>query len=132
LAKPGLILASTERRGIKQISNAAKWSMQGLHATFKHEASFRLEFYLALVLTPVALYISQSAMQLFVLISCMVFVLILEIINSSIEAVVDMVCGEKFHELAKRAKDMGSAAVFLGQMLVIYAWSTIIYINYFR
>ena len=92
-------MASTERRGIKQINNAAKWSMQGLHATFKHEASFRLEFYVALILTPIALYISQSALQLFALIACMIFVLILEIINSSIEAVVDMVCGEKFHEL---------------------------------
>jgi diacylglycerol kinase (ATP) len=132
LAKTGLILASTERRGIKQISNAAKWSMQGLQATFKHEASFRLEFYFAIVLTPIAVYISQSAMQLFVLIACMVFVLILEIINSSIEAVVDMVCGEKFHELAKRAKDMGSASVFLGQLLVIYAWLTIVYLNYFK
>ena len=125
-------MASTERRGFKQISNAAKWSMQGLHATFKHEASFRLEFYLAIILTPIALYISQSAIQLFVLIASMVFVLILEIINSSIEAVVDMVCGEKFHELAKRAKDMGSAAVFLGQLLVIYAWSTIVYFNYIK
>jgi len=125
-------LASSERRGIKQIIKASQWSMQGLQATFKHEASFRLEFYLAIILTPIAVYISHSAMQLFVLITCMVFVLILEIINSSIEAIVDMVCGEKFHELAKRAKDMGSAAVFLGQMLVIYAWATIVYINYFK
>ena len=125
-------MASKERRGIKQIISAAKWSMQGLQATFKHESSFRLEFYLVIILTPIALFIAQSAMQLFVLISCMVFVLILEIINSSIEAVVDMVCGEKFHELAKRAKDMGSAAVFLGQLLVVYAWSTVVYINHFK
>lgn len=124
-------MASTERRGIKQIINAGQWSMQGLLATFKHEASFRLEFYTAIILLPIAVFISQSAMQLFALISCMVFVLILEIINSAIEAVVDMVCGEKFHELAKRAKDMGSAAVFLGQLLVVYTWATIVYINYF-
>lgn len=124
-------MASSERRGLKQIANAAKWSAQGLHATFKYEASFRLEFYLFLFLVPVAIYIAQSPMQLFALIVCMVFVLILEIINSSIEAVVDMVCGEKFHELAKRAKDMGSAAVFLGQLLVGYTWGTVIYINYF-
>jgi len=124
-------MASTERRGIKQIINAGKWSMQGLQATFKHEASFRLEFYLAVVLIPVAIYISQSAIQLLLLLSCMVFVLILEIINSAIEAVVDMVCGEKFHELAKRAKDMGSAAVFLGQMLVLMTWGTVVFINYF-
>jgi len=124
-------MASNERRGIKQIINAGKWSMQGLQATFKHEASFRLEFYLAVILVPVAIYISQSAIQLLLLLSCMVFVLILEIINSAIEAVVDMVCGEKFHELAKRAKDMGSAAVFLGQMLVLMTWGTVVFINYF-
>lgn len=124
-------MASTERRGIKQIINAGKWSMQGLKATFKHEASFRLEFYLFIILVPCAIYLSQSAMQLLLLIAVMVLVLILEIINSSIEAVVDMVCGEKFHELAKRAKDMGSAAVFLGQMLVLGTWGTVVYINYF-
>ncbi|MFK8012351.1 MAG: diacylglycerol kinase [Marinicellaceae bacterium] len=124
-------MASSQRRGIKQIVNAGKWSMQGLLATFKHEASFRLEFYLAIILVPVAIYISQSAMQTLLLIACLLFVLILEIINSAIEAVVDMVCGEKFHELAKRAKDMGSAAVFLGQMLVLGTWGTVIYINYF-
>lgn len=123
-------MASTERRGFKQIGNAAKWSMQGLHATFKHEPSFRLEFYLALVLTPCAIYLAQSAMQLLLLIGIMVFVLILEILNSSIEAVVDMVVGEKYHDLAKRAKDMGSAAVFLGQLMVLATWVTVIYTNY--
>ena len=125
-------MASNERRGLKQIVAAGKWSMEGLLATFKHEASFRLEFYLFLILAPTAIYIANSAMQLLLLIACMVFVLILEIINSAIEAVVDMVCGEERHELAKRAKDMGSAAVFLGQMLVVYTWSVVIYENYVR
>lgn len=120
-------MASEERRGIKQIFNAAKWSMQGLHATFKYEASFRLEFYLAVILIPLAVYLSQTVLQQWLLISCIIFVLILEIINSSIEAVVDMVCGEKYHDLAKRAKDMGSAAVFLGQMLVLFTWGTVLY-----
>jgi diacylglycerol kinase (ATP) len=120
-------MASEERRGIKQIFNAAKWSMQGLHATFKHEASFRLEFYLAIILIPVAIFISQTTLQQLLLIACVIFVLILEIINSAIEAVVDLVCGEKYHDLAKRAKDMGSAAVFLGQMLVLFTWGTVLY-----
>lgn len=124
-------MASEERRGLKQIANAAKWSVQGLRATFKYEASFRLEFYLFLILVPVAIFVAQSAMQLLILIGCMVFVLILEILNSAIEAVVDMVCGEKFHELAKRAKDMGSAAVFLGQLLVLYTWVVILTMNNF-
>ena len=120
-------MASSQRRGIKQIFNAAKWSMQGLQATFKHEASFRLEFYLAIILLPLAVFLSQTLLQQWLLISCIIFVLILEIINSSIEAVVDMVCGEKYHDLAKRAKDMGSAAVFLGQMLVLFTWGTVLY-----
>ncbi len=125
-------MASTERRGLKQIYNAFKWSIQGLAATFKHEASFRLEFYLALLLIPAAIYIAQSAMQLLLLLAVILLTLILEIVNSAIEAVVDMVVGEKFHELAKRAKDMGSASVFLGQMLVLATWATVIYSNYFK
>jgi len=123
-------MASNERRGIKQIANAAKWSVQGLQATFKHEASFRLEFFLFLLLTPLAIYLAQSLMQLLLLIACMVLVLIIEILNSAIEAVVDMVCGEKYHDLAKRAKDMGSAAVFLSQLLVAACWGTVVYSNY--
>lgn len=123
-------MASKQRRGIKQIIQAGQWSMQGLKASYVHEASFRLELYIALILVPIAVYLAQTPMQLLTLIACLVLVLILEIINSSIEAVVDMVCGEKFHDLAKRAKDMGSAAVFLGQMLVLFTWFTVIYINY--
>ena len=124
-------MASKERRGIKQIYAAFKWSMQGLKASFKHEASFRLEVYLALILTPCAIYLAQSPIQLLLLLSVLLLVLIIEILNSAIEAVVDMFCGEKYHDLAKRAKDMGSAAVFLGQVLVVSTWATVIYINYF-
>ncbi len=124
-------MASKERRGIKQIYAAFLWSMQGLKASFKHEASFRLEVYLVLILTPCAIYLAQSPMQLLLLISVLLLVLIIEILNSAIEAVVDMVCGEKYHDLAKRAKDMGSAAVFLGQVLVGATWATVVYINYF-
>ena len=125
-------MASKQRRGIKQIYAAFLWSMQGLKASFKHEASFRLEVYLALILTPCAIYLAQSPMQLLLLLSVLLLVLIIEILNSAIEAVVDMVCGEKYHDLAKRAKDMGSAAVFLGQVLVGATWVTVVYINYFQ
>ena len=124
-------MSSKERRGPKQIYAAFQWSLQGLIATFKHEASFRLEVYLAIILIPFAFFLGQSPMQLLLLISVLFFVLILEIINSAIEAVVDMVVGEKFHDLAKRAKDMGSAAVFLGQLLVLATWAIVIYQNHF-
>lgn len=119
-----------KRRGIKQIANAAKWSIQGLIAAFKHESSFRLEIYLSIILLPTAIYIATSPLQLLILLAPIILVLVVEILNSAIEAVVDMVCEKKFHELAKRAKDMGSAAVFLTQLMVVYFWSTIIYQNY--
>jgi len=125
-------MASTERRGFKQIIAAAKWSANGLHATFKYEASFRLEFYLFLILLPTSFFISETSTQLWMLIASMLLVLCVEIINSSIEAVVDMVCGDQYHDLAKRAKDMGSAAVFVCQMLFLFTFVLVIYDNYFR
>ncbi len=119
-----------KKRGFKQIVNAAKWSIHGLNAAFKHESSFRLEIYLAIILLPIAIYIAVSPLQLLILLAPILLVLIVEVINSAIEAVVDMICEGKFHELAKRAKDMGSAAVFLTQLMVAYFWGTIIYQNY--
>lgn len=124
-------MASEESRGPKQIIAAAKWSLQGLLATYKHEASFRLEVYLFIVLLPAAIYLAESAVQLWILVTSMMLVFIVEVINSSIEAVVDMVCGEEYHDLAKRAKDMGSAAVFLCQMVVLFSFILIIYVNHF-
>ncbi len=120
-------MPSTERRGFKQIAKALQWSLKGLHATFKHEPSFRLEFYLFIILVPLAIYITQSAMQLLLLIGIMVWLLILEILNSAIEAVVDLACKEQQHVLAGRAKDMGSAAVFLGQLLCVASWGVVLY-----
>lgn len=125
-------MPSNQPRGPKQILAAAKWSIQGLRATFKHEASFRLEFYLFLILLPTSFYIAENSTQLWMLITSMLLVLSIEVVNSSIEAVVDMICGDKYHDLAKRAKDMGSAAVFIFQLLVVFTFSIVIYDNYFR
>ena len=124
-------MASTEPRGPKQILAACKWSIQGLVACFKHEASFRLEIYLLIILLPAAIFLAQTPFQLWMLISSMCLVLIIEVLNSSIEAIVDMVCGETYHELAKRAKDMGSGAVFISQLLVLLTFIIVIYDNYF-
>ena len=124
-------MASTEPRGPIQILAAFKWSIQGLIACFKHEASFRLEVYLLIILLPTAIFLAQSPLQSWMLISSMCLVLIIEVLNSSIEAIVDMVCGETYHDLAKRAKDMGSAAVFISQLLVFFTFIIVIYDNYF-
>lgn len=118
-------------RGPKEIYRAFQWSMKGLKATYQAEASFRMEIYLCIILIPMAFWITQSPIELILLIGSCLLVLLVEIINSAIEAVVDLVCGEKHHELAGRAKDMGSAAVFMSQVIVVLVWGLITYSNLF-
>ena len=97
------------------------WSMQGLRATWAVESSFRLEVYLFVVLAPVALWLGQGGVEHAILIGSMLVVLIVEVLNSAVEAVVDR-WGPEHHELAGRAKDMGSAAVFLADINVLVCW----------
>lgn len=116
-------------RGPKQIYQAMKWSFKGLRATYVAEASFRMEIYLCLILIPLAFWLAQTPVELILLIGSCLLVLLVEVINSAIEAVVDLVCGEEHHPLAGRAKDMGSASVFMAQMIVLLAWGIIAYQN---
>lgn len=116
-------------RGPKQIYQALKWSLKGLKATYIAEASFRLEIYLCVILIPTAFWLAQTGIELILLVGSCLLVLVVEIINSAIEAVVDLVCGEEQQKLAGRAKDMGSAAVFMTQIIVLLAWSVIGYQN---
>ena len=126
LAAGGLTtMASTERRGPRQIYAAFLWSMKGLRAAFRHEASFRLEVFLAVVVVPLGLWLGEGAVEKIVLITFPILVLSAELLNSAIEAVVDKVSPE-FHELAGRAKDMGSAAVFLLLTMVVVTWGLIL------
>ena len=97
------------------------WSMQGLRATWAVESSFRLEVYLFIVLAPLAVWLGETGVERAILISSMVLVLVVEVLNSALEAVVDR-WGPEHHELAGRAKDMGSAAVFLSDINVLICW----------
>jgi diacylglycerol kinase (ATP) len=97
------------------------WSMQGLRATWAVESSFRLEVYLFVVLAPLAVWLGQSGVERAILIGSMILVLVVEVLNSALEAVVDR-WGPEHHELAGRAKDMGSAAVFLSDLNVLACW----------
>jgi diacylglycerol kinase (ATP) len=97
------------------------WSMQGLRATWAVESSFRLEVYLFAVLAPLAVWLGQNGVERAILISSMLLVLVVEVLNSALEAVVDR-WGPEHHELAGRAKDMGSAAVFLSDLNVLACW----------
>lgn len=105
----------------RRLIAATRYSAQGLLACFRHEEAFRVEVLLALVLLPAALWIAEDALQFALLLSTLVLVLIVELLNSAVEAVVDLFSAER-HELAGRAKDQGSAAVLLAIMVVLLVW----------
>ena len=112
--------------GIKRIIDAAGYSMRGLVAAFKHESAFRQELGLAVILAPVAIYLGQTNIERSILIACLLLVLIVELLNSAIEAIVDRV-GHEHHELSGQAKDIGSAAVFVSLANVVVVWGIIIF-----
>ena len=112
-------------RGPARILKAARWSLQGLAAAWMHESSFRLEVYLFAILTPLALWLGQDAVERVLLVGSMLLVLAAELLNSAIEAVIERY-GAEYHELAGRAKDMGSAAVFVLMMNVLVCWGLIL------
>lgn len=118
-------MANQKATGLKRIMNAAGYSYLGLVATFKNEAAFRQELVLFIILAPVALWLDISALEKALLISSLVLVLIVELINSAIEAVVDRI-GSEHHELSGRAKDIGSAAVFLALLNAGTVWLVIL------
>ena len=108
-----------------RILKAAIWSLQGLRSAWLHESSFRLEVYLFLVLAPLGWWLGQSGVERALLIGSCLLVLSIELLNSSIEAVIERY-GPEFHELAGRAKDMGSAAVFVLMLNVLLVWGLIV------
>ncbi len=112
-------------RGPKRIFRAAVWSWQGLRAAWLHESSFRLEVYLLIVLAPLALWLGQTPVERALMIGSVLLVLAMELANSATEAVIERY-GAEFHELAGRAKDMGSAAVFVLMMNVLVCWVLIL------
>ena len=119
-------MAKTGATGFTRIFNAAGYSWLGFKAAYKHEAAFRQELWLSLALTPVALYFGPSYADKAILIASLVFILLIEILNSALEAVVDRF-GDEIHPLAGRAKDMGSAAVFLAFVTAGLVWFSVFY-----
>ncbi len=117
-------MTKTNVTGIKRIINAAGYSWLGIKAAFTHESAFRQELGLFTILTPVALYFGPNIADKVLLIASLVFILAIEILNSAIEAVVDR-HGDEIHPLSGRAKDMGSAAVFLAFIVSALAWLSV-------
>ena len=113
------------KTGLKRIWNALFYSLDGLAAAFRHEDAFRAEVLLSLILIPIALHMPASGSGKALMIASVLLVLIVELVNSAIEAVTDRVSLEK-HVLAKRAKDYGSAAVMISLINVPVAWALVI------
>jgi diacylglycerol kinase (ATP) len=109
------------KTGLRRLINAFGYSIAGTLAAFKHEDAFRQEVVLAVVLTPIALYFGETAIDQALMISSLLFIIVVELLNSSIEATVDRI-SVKHHKLAKRAKDIGSAAVFFSLINAAIIW----------
>jgi diacylglycerol kinase (ATP) len=113
------------KTGLKRILNAFLYSIDGLKAAFKHEDAFRQEVMLALLLVPAALFMPASGTGKALMIASVLLVLVVELLNSAVEAAVDRVSLDQ-HRLAKRAKDIGSAAVMLSLVNVAVVWALVL------
>jgi diacylglycerol kinase (ATP) len=109
------------KSGLQRIWRATHYSMEGFRAALKNEHAFRQEVFLCVVLLPLALWLPLTPVERAVLIASLLLVLAIELLNSAIEAVVDRVSLDD-NELSKRAKDFGSAAVFVSLTIVVAAW----------
>ncbi|CNJ14238.1 diacylglycerol kinase [Yersinia vastinensis] len=117
---------ANQSTGLTRIYKAAGYSMKGLSAAWKNEAAFRQESVAAIAAIILAFWLDVDALARILLIGSVALVIIIEVINSAIEAVVDRI-GSEFHELSGRAKDMGSAAVFLAILLALFIWITVLW-----
>jgi diacylglycerol kinase (ATP) len=114
------------KQGITRMLNALRYSSAGLAAAWKNEAAFREEILLAIVTLPLALYLGKTGVDRALMIASILLILIVEILNSAVEAVVDKASPER-NELAKRAKDMGSAAVLLSLINAAAVWVCVLW-----
>ncbi|EOA6544511.1 TPA: diacylglycerol kinase [Vibrio vulnificus] len=122
IGKPG-------NTGVKRIIKATGYSIQGLKAAFKHEAAIRQEFALLVVAIVLATWLDVSILERITLLAVVVLVLIVELMNSAVEAVVDRI-GVEHHELSGRAKDIGSAAVLVALIFAGFTWLYIVGSHY--
>lgn len=113
------------KTGLKRVWNAFFYSLEGFRAAWKHEDAFRQESLLALVLIPLALYLGDDVLGRALMIASVLLVIIVELVNSAIEATVDRISLEN-HQLAKRAKDLGSAAVLIALINVLVTWGLVL------
>lgn len=114
------------KSGLRRIWNAFHYSLDGLRAALRHEDAFRQELMLAMVLVPLGLWLGAGGVEKALLLGSVFMVLVVELINSAIEATVDRISLED-HALAKRAKDIGSAAVLLALITLGLTWILVLF-----
>lgn len=113
-------------RGLTRAIHAAKNSWHGLIFAFKEESAFRQELVLLLVLSPIAILLPVGLFEKALMICSLIMVLVIELLNSSVEAAIDRISFEH-HDLSKRAKDFGSAAVMLALLIAFVIWAAVLY-----
>jgi diacylglycerol kinase (ATP) len=117
-------MGKSSSTGLRRLLRATVYSAQGFGHAWKNEAAFRQEVVLSLILGPVALWLGQSVFERAALIGVLLVVLIVELLNTAVEAAIDR-HGDEIHELSGRGKDLASAAVFVSLMLVLLVWGAV-------
>ena len=117
------------RTGLNRVWHAFGYSLAGLRAGW-HEKAFQQEAVAALVLLPLSFWLGQGWVEISLLIGTVVFVMVVELLNTGLESAIDRV-GPEWHDLSKRAKDMGSAAVLLSLLLCVGVWAAAVYVRFF-
>jgi len=114
--------------GLKRLLMAGVYAFNGIRAAIRHEAAFRQELFLVAVFLPLVFWLELTSVERVLLVLVTVLVLIVELVNSAIEAVVDRI-SEEHHELSGRAKDMGSGAVMVALLLWVYVWVDLVIVG---
>ena len=114
---------------MRRIVRAFGYSLQGIRACYRHEAAFRQEVALMVVMSPLAIWLGRTVAERALLIGVFLVVIIVELLNSALEAAVDR-HGDEHHELSGRAKDLGSAAVFVSLVLAFCVWAVAAYLRF--
>lgn len=119
-------MAYQDARGLRRILNAFRYSMEGFRKCFKHEEAFRQEVFAAIVILPLGLWLGETGIERALLVGSWLLVLIVELLNSAVEATVDRV-GREPHKLSGRAKDIASAAVFTSIGFAVVTWALVLW-----
>ena len=117
-------MGSENENVIGHIINAFRYTFAGLKAAWKNELAFRGEVVVVIIMAPLGIWLGRTAVEQALLVASILMILLTELLNSALEAVVDRI-GPERHELSKRAKDMGSAAVFVSLVIVLLVWGAV-------